>query len=48
VHCTQTAGSANVNMMKPYKYLMAETGDKMSLGDLIIDDRIIFKCVLKL
>ena len=35
-------------MMKPYKNLMGETGNKMSLGYLVIDDRIILKCVLHL
>jgi len=34
--------------MKPYKNIMGDTGNKMSLGDLDIDDRIILKCILKL
>jgi hypothetical protein len=33
---------------KPYKRLMGELGDKMSLENLVIDDKIILKYVLKL
>jgi len=35
-------------MTKPYKNLLGGIRDKMSLGDLVVDDRILLKSVLKL